>query len=105
MALSASWNLQGEEVKWLCDYGGSAVAFQRFDPRLHAGTDRILGSPIHVNRLGCCFPARSCASTAATAVMLRMPRAGTDGVRMLAGRAGPIRIGPTGMASVKTLTI
>src|SRR3954469_13208482 len=59
----------------------------------------------YVNNVGCCRDARSCASTTATAVMLRMPRAVTDGVRMWAGRAGPIRIGPTGSASASDLII
>jgi len=57
----------------------------------------------YVNRLGCCRVARSCASTAATAVMFSTPRAVTEGVRIWAGRAGPIRIGPTGTASARTL--
>jgi len=59
----------------------------------------------YVNNVGCCLAARSWASTTATAVMLRMPRAVTDGVRMCAGRAGPIRIGPTGSASASDLII
>src|SRR5262245_1095870 len=41
----------------------------------------------------------SCASTTATAVMLTTPRAVTEGVRMWAGRAAPMRMGPTGSAS------
>src|SRR5262245_14655575 len=45
----------------------------------------------------------ACASTTATAVMLTTPRAVTDGVRIWAGRAAPIRIGPTGSASASTL--
>ena len=46
-----------------------------------------------------------CASTAANAVMLTTPRAVVDGVRMCAGRAAPMRIGPTGSASPKNLII
>src|SRR5690349_16264107 len=88
------------------DYGGSAGAFQtvqiigRLAP---VGNSSTL--PSQVNKLGCWRPARSCASTAATAVMFKTPRAVTEGVRICAGRAGPIRIGPTGTASVKALTI
>src|SRR5581483_6504178 len=103
MALSASWKLQGEEIERR-NYGGSVSAFQRPDSAALGGTGPA-SLRRHVNRLGCCLPARSWASTAATAVMFRMPRAVTDGVRLWAGRAGPIRIGPTGIASVSTLTI
>src|SRR6188472_2866023 len=62
-------------------------------------------TPDQPNRPGCERPARSWASTAATAVMLRTPRAVTPGVRICAGREGPIRIGPTGSASASTLII
>ena len=48
-------------------------------------------------------PSRACASTTAIAVRLTMPRAVTDGVRMCAGFAGPIRIGPTGSESARIL--
>ena len=47
------------------------------------------------DRLGGAFGPRP----TATAVMLTMPRAVTDGVRICAGLAAPIRIGPTGSAS------
>jgi hypothetical protein len=49
------------------------------------------------------YPAQAWASTTATAVMLTMPRAVTDGVRMCAGLAVPIRIGPTASASAMVL--
>ena len=52
-----------------------------------------------------CRPASdvpACASTTAIAVMLTMPRGVTEGVRMCAGRAAPMRIGPTGSASAST---
>ena len=49
------------------------------------------------------YPAQACASATATAVMLTMPRAVTDGVRMCAGLAVPIRIGPTASASAMVL--
>ncbi|MEH2555205.1 hypothetical protein V1286_002734 [Bradyrhizobium algeriense] len=60
---------------------------------------------LYPNNVGCWRPARSWASTAATAVMLSTPRAVTPGVRICAGRAGPIRIGPTGSASASVLII
>ncbi len=44
-------------------------------------------------------PVHACASTTAIAVILTMPRGVTEGVRMWAGRAAPMRIGPTGSAS------
>ncbi len=56
-------------------------------------------------------PARSCvqsavwASTTATAVMLTMPRAVMEGLRMWAGFAVPIRIGPTGRESPSTFSM
>ena len=49
------------------------------------------------------YPAQAWASTTATAVMLTMPRAVTDGVRICAGLAVPIRIGPTASASAIVL--
>ena len=52
--------------------------------------------PRRVHKVGCAYPAHSCASTTATAVMLTTPRAVTDGERICAGFAVPIRIGPTG---------
>ncbi len=44
-----------------------------------------------------------CASTTANAVMFMMPRDVVSGVRMWAGSAAPMRIGPTGRASAMTL--
>src|SRR3984893_14882821 len=44
-------------------------------------------------------------SAAETAVMLMMPRAVTEGVRIWAGLAAPIRIGPTGRVSAMTIVI
>src|ERR1700744_5558345 len=86
------------------EYGWSARAFQTLkSQRPYDGCAPF--PPPQVNRLGCCRPARSWASTAATAVMFNTPRAVTDGVRICAGREGPIRIGPTGTASVSTFTI
>jgi hypothetical protein len=49
------------------------------------------------------YPTQACASTTATAVMLTMPRAVTDGVRICTGLAVPIRIGPTASASAMVL--
>jgi hypothetical protein len=57
------------------------------------------------NNEGCWRPVGSCASTAAIAVMFRMPRAVTDGVKIWAGRDVPMRIGPTGNASANALII
>ena len=50
-----------------------------------------------------CRHIRPWASTTAMAVMLRMPRAVVDGVRMCAGLSAPMRIGPIDRASVITL--
>jgi hypothetical protein len=46
-----------------------------------------------------------CASATETAVMLMMPRAVTEGVRIWAGLAAPIRIGPTGKVSAMIIVI
>jgi hypothetical protein len=46
-----------------------------------------------------------CASATETAVMLIMPRAVTEGVRIWAGLAAPIRIGPTGRVSAMIIVI
>ncbi len=46
-----------------------------------------------------------CASATETAVMLMMPRAVTEGVRIWAGLAAPIRIGPTGRVSAMIIVI
>ena len=60
------------------------------------------GHPCGCGNRGCL---EQCASATAIAVMLITPRAVTDGVRMCAGHAAPMRIGPTGSASASTLII
>src|SRR5215468_3498532 len=63
--------------------------------------DKIFAENVKI-RFTSAYEEHACASTAATAVMLTMPRAVTDGVSTWAGCAAPIRIGPTGSASANT---